>query len=310
MRLLNFKKLVNPLRVTALVSACAFTMSCTKGGSISSSGSSSSIEGTLTLDLVYPDSSGATWTPITLSNRIYIKGLAVTVTGTCTRGVDKIHVNEGGADYSEMGTCTSNGTFTWNKTYTSVTGEGDKTLTFKAYDSAGLVISNATATKDVRIDNTPPAVTTISNPAGYPYPTPYPYSGATSAFTIEGDAAVPETDHLTGPNGDVISVNASTGHWTHDITVVLGSSTDYTYYTWDLAGNQSAGVTQKITWSPSLLVSMASVVSGGPLTDTSGANYTMETSHDANPDKAPDDPTTLYKLTTGFNSIINTMRGL
>src|SRR5262245_11184173 len=137
MKLLKAKNLTKVQQAAALVAACAFAIPCVKGGSISSSSSSSGVTGTISVSATYPTSSGSSWTPITLSNRIYITGLSLTVEGVCSRGIATVKVNEGGPDYSEVGTCASDGSFVFNKTYTATTGEGDKTLNFTAYDADG-----------------------------------------------------------------------------------------------------------------------------------------------------------------------------
>jgi hypothetical protein len=303
MNLLNFKILMKPTQAATLIAACALVMACTKGGSISSSGSSSSIDGTLTLDLVYPSASGASWTPIMSGTRYYVKGLAVTVTGLCSRGIQTIKVNEGGSNYSETATCTGNGTFTWNKTYTAVSGEGDKTLQFTAYDTQGAQITSATASKDVRIDATAPNVTAITAPSG----SPYSHSGSVGEYTIEGTVSIPDVDHLTGPGGITITPDGS-GHWSYLATLTSGSSLDFTFYTWDLAGNESAGVTQTILWSPSLVLTAGGVIGGGIITDSSAAAAVMEVSHQYMSGESLDSSSNAIE--TGFNYIINKARGL
>jgi len=306
MRLLNFKNLMSPLRVTALVAACGFIMSCTKGGGISSSGGASSVNGAITLSTTYPTSAGATWTPITLASRFFIKGLDLTVVGVCSRGIQTIKVNEGGADYPETATCLDDGSFTFAKTYTAGAGEGNKTLHFTAYDSTGLIITAATASEDVRIDATAPTVPAITLPLAT---NPYSYPGASNQYTITGTVVVPDTDHITGPGGITITPDASTGVWSYDATLTEGAQIDFTFYSWDLAGNQSAGTTQTIIWSPSVILFAAGPQSGGLVNDTSGATFTMDATQAAMPGQNTD-VFSNFSLKAGFNFIINTVRGL
>jgi len=304
MKAMNFKSLMNPARATVFVASLAFIMSCTKGGGISGNSAASSITGSLGLTAVYPTSAGPTWTPITASNRFYIKGLDLTVTGTCTRGIVTIQANEGGSNYSETASCGVDGTFTFSKTYTAGSGEGDKTLHFLAVDSSGLTISGATLTQDVRIDNTPPAVPVVTSPAS----TPYLYAGAVASYDITGTVVVPDCDHLTGPGGVTITPDATTGAWSYTATLVSGASLNFTFYSWDLAGNQSAGTTQNIQWSPTVVLYAAGVYSGGPVTDGS-TGFSMEASHDTMPGTQTD-AFTSFSLLSGFNYITNTLRGL
>jgi hypothetical protein len=301
MKSLNFKNLMRSLAATALVAAAGLIMSCTKGGSLTGSSSSSSISGSLALTSIYPSSTGASWTPIKASNRYYIKGLAVTVVGTCTRGIVTIKANEGGSNYSETATCGIDGSFTWSKSYTAGSGEGDKTLNFQAYDSTDAAISGALFSQDVRIDNTAPAVPVVTNPAS----TPFTYNGATTLFDIQGNCAA-DVDHITGPAN--VTIACSGGTWTYSATLVEGASTAYAFSAWDLAGNQSAGFTQQINWVPTVIMYSAGVGSGGAPTD-GGTSYSLEATVDANPGVQTDSFTS-YSLKTGFNYIINTVRGL
>jgi len=301
MKSLNFKNLMRPLAATALVASTGLIMSCTKGGSLTGSSTSSSISGTLGVTSVYPSSTGSSWSPIKAGNRYYIKGLAVTVVGTCSRGIATIKVNEGGSNYSETATCSVDGTFTWSKSYTAGSGEGDKTLSFQAYDTSDATISGAVVTQDVRIDDTAPTVPVVTTPIS----TPSTYNGASTSFNIIGTCST-DTDHLTGPAN--VTIACSGGTWTYTATLVEGASTDYAFQAWDLAGNESAGFTQQIDWIPTVIMYSAGMGSGGTPTD-GGTSYSLEATVDQSPGVQTDSGTS-YSLQSGFNYIINTVRGL
>ena len=290
-------------RVSVHFALSLFLISCSKGTSISSAGGPPSFDGTLTLSLVYPSSAGSSWTPIKTGNRFIIKGLDLTVTGSCTRGIATIKVNEGGANYPEQAACASDGTFTFAKTYAAGAGEGDKTLNFTSYDASGSQITNAVQTSQVRIDNTPPSVPSIALPAS----TPYSHTGPVGSYTISGLVSVPDCDHLTGPSGVTITPNLTTGAWSYVAALTSGASLNFTFYAWDLAGNQSAGTTQTILWSPAVDISSGGVINGGQFTSVGGQQ--IEFSQYAKPGSYTDVGTT-HDILTGFNFIINKPRGL
>src|SRR5262249_15689013 len=149
------------------------------------------------------------------------------------------------------------------------TGEGDKTLTIKGYDASGAVITAATATQHVRVDNTAPAVPVVTDPMS----NPYPHNGATASYAIMGTCAS-DVDHMTGPSGVVVACTA--GSWAYVAALTPGATLNFTFYAWDLAGNESAGVTQQILWSPSVILYSGGSQSGGLLADSSAAAATLE----------------------------------
>lgn len=281
-----------------LVGALAFAVGCTKGSITSNSSSTAS--GSIVITDTYPTSSGSSWTPITSGGRVYVKGLSVTVEGTCSVGIEKIRANEGGPDFPEEATCGVDGRFAFRKTFTAVTGEGDKTLSFQAYDVADAAISGAVDTQDVRIDATTPSVPVVTTPAA----TPYNHVSSSNSLTIMGTVAA-DVDHLTGPGGVTITPVANA--WTYNVTLTPGSSTNFTFYAWDLAGNQSAGFTQTVVWSPSIDMKMAGVFSGGQITD-SGTSYKMEATHYIVEPLNNVHGGSSFNVLTGFNNIINQVR--
>lgn len=293
---------VDNMRIKLAAAAAVLTLinaSCTKNGTISASGQSS-VSGSMTTTAVYPSNSGESWSPIKLGSRYYIKGLDVTVKGTCTRGIASIKVGEsgvGGAYYSETATCLNDGSFTWNKSYTGSV-DADKTLTIVAFDVDDALIADATTTVDVHVDNVAPAAPVVTTPAS----TPYTHNGATSTFTVIGTCAA-DTDHLT--RGTLTIANSGTS-WQNDETLVPGSSVTFTYYAWDLAGNQSAGTPQRIDWSPSLSLLVGNTVSGANVTD-GGTSFSMESSLESN-DGTNTHGSSSFKLDYGFNFLTNSAR--
>lgn len=280
-------------RLVALATIILMGSGCTPRGSISSDGSSST-SGSISISKVYPTSEGENWTAITASSRYYIKGLDVTITGTCTRGVSTVKVGEsgvGGAYYTEKATCLNDGSFTWNKTYSGPL-DADKTLTLVAFDVDDAAMTSATDVVQVHVDNVAPPAPTVTTPAS----SPFTYNGATSLYSIVGTIAG-DAVNMTGPSG--VTVTPSGANWTHDVTLTPGSSLDFTYYTYDLAGNQSTGTTQTIEWNPSISLLVAGVLPGAVVTDV-GTSYIMEATVEPMVGSTTDG-TSLFQLLTGLN---------
>jgi hypothetical protein len=300
MRFMNFTFLARRTNDALTALLCLAFVGCTKGGSISSGSTTSTITGAITVGTVYPTAATNTWTPIKAANRYFIIGHDLSIEGTCTRGITTIRINEGGANYTETALCLDDGTWKFDKTYT-LAQEGDKTLNIAAYDVTGLVITGTTIPVDVRVDGTPPAVPIVTTPATSPYTS----FGSSSSFPMVGTCAA-DVDHLTGPAG--VTIACSGGAWNYTATLNPGGSADFTFYTWDLAGNQSAGTTQTIIFTPSLSLLAGGVISGGSQTDTSGNNYKFEASMDPNPATQTDTALIGYKFLSGFNYIVNEVR--
>ena len=288
----------NILKVQAVVVASILIASCTGKGSISSASSGGT--SSLTLSAIYPSSQGISWTPVTSGGRIYILGLSLSIYGTCSSGINVVHVNEGGADYPETATCQADGSFTWSKTYAAGAGEGDKTLNVTAYDLTNTIIPGAAGTAQVRVDATPPAVPVITLPGG----SPYTYTGGGSTYDITGSCSA-DTDHLTGPGGGVIACSGLS--WSYLATLVDGASLNFTFYSWDLAGNQSAGVTQTIIFTPNIVPIVAGLFPGAVVTDA-GSTDTLESSVQALYPGQVSDPVSTYLLDPGPNYATNSAR--
>ncbi len=270
-------------------------------GSVSSSGGAGGTigSGSLNITSVYPTDSGSSWTPITASSRYYIKGLKLTIEGECGRGINNVKVSDGSTTYSEVAYCGADGTYAWSRTFISAE-EGDKALTLTAYTIADNVISDATASLTVRIDNTAPAAPVISAPTGVPT---YNHSGNSGAITISGTVSN-DTHTMTGPGG--VTVTPSSNAFSNGITMTEGATTAWTYYAFDLAGNQSAGDTLTITWSPNVLLYLAGAFPGGKVTD-GGTSYSGDFSSYFVPSYVTDGGTS-YRLETGINNIVNQVR--
>ena len=297
---MNLKNHKNFIKIVGATALAALVASCTGGGGGSVSVTGTIPAGTITMAVsnVYPNSQASTFATPTLTGRYFVKGLAASIKGTCSRGIATIKVNEGGPDYAETANCQNDGSFVWTRTYTAPQ-EGDKTLTLTAYDISDVAIAGVTATVNVRIDNTAPAAVTLVTPAS----TPYDYTGSASTFTIQVGASA-DTVKVLGPASAVLTFNSP--NYEHIIPLVSGATSTYTFYAFDLAGNQSAGTSITIGYIPSVDLKIGGSYLGGPITDGSTL-FSSETSTGPESTRAIDLGTS-YVLETGFNFIMNQVR--
>jgi hypothetical protein len=297
---MNINNHKNKIRIIALTLIAGYLASCTGGGggAISVTGTVPVGSSSIGITNVYPSSQAATFATPTSASRYYVKGLSASIKGTCSRGVATIKVNEGGPDYTETASCQNDGSFVWSKTYSGAQ-EGDKTLSLSAYDVAGVVIAGVTASTTVRIDNTAPAATTLVSPAS----SPYDYTGSASTYTIQMTGAA-DVFKVLGPASVQLTFNSP--NFEHIVPLVPGSTSTYTFYAYDLAGNQSTGTSVQIGYVPSADLKIGGAYLGGPVTD--GVSLYKVESTVAPESNRTIDSGTSYILETGFNYIMNQVR--
>jgi hypothetical protein len=292
-------------------------VACKSGGSVSSSSTGSSVTGALAVTLAYPTAAGSNWTPIFVNNRYYIKGLSLSIIGTCTPGIATITFNEGGANYTETATCSSSGTFTFTKSdYVAVTGEGDKTINLTGLNVSGTAITGATTSVLVRIDDTPPPLASPATTAPSIATTsmnPFQYSGSTSVYLIAGTVSVANGNavSMSGPGGVNVPLSGA-GAFTYSATLTDGATLSFPFIVSDQAGNQST-FTVYIQWAPSLNLVFSNMTSGGfGLTTSANTSLTMESAVYgvglSEADATTGDSVTPVTLKTGPNSITNEAR--
>lgn len=272
-------------------------LGCTKG-SVTASGGAPAARSIGGLK-AYPTGSGSSWTQIVSGSRTYVKGLDLSVEGTCSTGVDRIKIDGGSGLFSQTATCDINGKFTWTRTFTGPE-EGDRTLTVLGYDIGNILIADASSTIDVRVDNTAPSAPSVTTPAT----TPFIYNGAGSAYIISGTVAT-DVVSLSGPSGAVIIPSA--GAWSYAATLVDGASLSFSFSGTDLAGNVSPAAAQIISWAPTVsLLAGGAYFSVGPRVDLV-SNFSVEVSGETQPAKATHAGSG-FTLLSGFNSVINQVR--
>lgn len=290
----------NRFRQGILALGALTLVSCTGGGggvSVSGIGNFPSGSASLSVTNVYPSSESAAFSTPQASGRYHVKGLLASIRGTCARGIATIQVTNG-TPYTETASCQADGTFTWSRTFTS--GEqGNATWTLSALDAGGSVVAGATATVNVNIDNTAPATPGLVTPSS----SPFTLSGAAGNITIQLSGA-PDVVSMTGPAGAALTFTG--GNYEYPAVVADGATVIYTFYAYDLAGNQSVGRDVQITFVPSLDVRISGNFLGGPVLD-GVSNYTLEsTVTSVSPISV--DAGTSFSLLTGFNYITNQAR--
>jgi hypothetical protein len=287
--------------LTAIVTGFALNGCSAGGGSVK--GSVSANPSAISINAVYPSSSGVSWSPIVLSSRYYIAGLSITINGSCDRGIATVQVNEGAANYAETANCLVDGSFTWSKTYTGPL-DADKTLTLAGYDTTTALISGTSTTVQVHIDNVPPAAPTITTPGS----SPFTLTAATGNFILAGTVSA-DTSVLTVNGANLAFTGTS---FTDPVLVADGSTTSYTFNAYDLAGNQSTASSVSIIYAPTLRLgeNVDADISGGNIVDTgSGATgFHLEAAMFMNHSTATDSGTSGFFLDTGFNYITNSER--
>ena len=112
-----------------------------------------------------------------------------------------------------------------------------------------------------------------------------------------------DVSKVTGPAGVAVALVGANYEYTVPLT--SGASNTYTFYAYDLAGNISTGTDVTISYSPSANLKVGGTAFlGGPVVDTSGASFKMESTVSAVPSRSVDGVTS-FKLETGFNFITN-----
>lgn len=287
------------------------TAACTpQKGTITSDGSST-VTGSIFATKVYPTSEGENWTAIKSGSTFYIKGTAVTIKGTCTRGVAVIKVGESGpagAYYSEEATCLDDGSFTWSKTYTGPI-DTDKTLSLVAKDVEDNTISGAVDTVDVHVDNVVPPDPVITFVNSDPYTDPLIYSNASTTVTVHGTVS---GDAVRVAGAYSASLTPTGVNWNQDVTLTPGQAHSFGYTAYDLAGNASSTIYANINYTPSIdvLAGKFDTYSGGRTTDTSGSatGWVFEISSAFTTTGTVTSTTSTQQLDTGFNYVTNSAR--
>lgn len=290
--------------LTFMTAVALLAAGCSKKGTVTSDGGSTSPNsGALGITKVYPTTSGESWTPIVASSRYYVKGLQLTVKGTCARGMNAIKVDEGAGNYTEETTCPVNGIFYWSKTYLATAEEGNKTLTFTAYDINDTAIAGSAASVQVRVDATAPSSPVVLVPAA----TPYIYGGAVSGFAVSGTVD-PDVVMVTATGA--VTITPVAGAWTHNATLVPNIDNDFEYWAWDLAGNQSPVTPQRISWHPSTTIRYGGAYSGAITADVAGGSgFNIESSSLAEAATTADTAGgSGFGLLNGFNHVVNKVR--
>ena len=302
-----------------LISASFVLSGCPSiGGSgeitMSNNPSSGGTTGGISITNIYPTSQGSSWSATNYTDTtglIYIKGNSLSIVGTCSRGVSAIQVLSDGTAFSEKATCNQNGTFTWTRAFTAG-AEATYSLSIRGLAADGTTALTSTAiAKSVRVDDVAPSAFTITSPAS-PGST-YVSQNTTSSITISGTLPA-DTYRITGPsnNDSLVSGNSFTisgTSWSLPVTMVSGSSTAYTFYAYDRAGNQTAATTVTITWTPtiSMLVSGAALGTASA-SDGGSSGFTVEASATPQTSYSTDGSGASYTLDTGFNRMVNQKR--
>lgn len=302
-RVLRSKSSFSVLIVLAIFAVAA----CTRSGKLTTSGSSETGD-TVTVKIlkVYPTNSGSSWMPVLSEGRFFVKGLKLTLEGTCSRGVAYVKVEEIGVTASDPITCGGDGTFVYAITFAN-SAEGNKTIQVTGYGVDNEAIAGASDSSLVRIDNSPPTAPTIVTPAVSPhvFNSDAAFDSGSGIFTVSG-TVTSDTARLTGPNGTQIELVGTS--WTYEVALIQNSSQSLNFYAYDLAGNQSSATTQALAWNPAVELLVSGPFIGESLFDTSNT-FILETSVQ-NAEATTMDGEAINHLESGFNYMTKSLRGL
>jgi hypothetical protein len=274
-------------------------------GSDGGGGSGGSVS--LTVDSVYPSTSGSSWTPITDgTGMIYAKGTSLTMTGTCSRGVGTIQLSESSTLFpTNSVACDATGAWTW--TYTFAAGsQANYTIVATPVTGDGTANTSGAVSKIVRVDDSSPNPPTITAPSASGSYTQTSSNLITISGTVPADMV-----RIMGPGGADSSTGSgglslNSGNFSMNVTLTSGASTAFSFYGYDKAGNISASGTINISYIPSIALLIAGAVPGGAnVTGTGG--YSAEVSV-LPVNRSSTDGGTGYISYLGFNLLVNQKR--
>ena len=131
----------------------------------------------------------------------------------------------------------------------------------------------------------------------------YTNTGFSSTQTISGTAPS-DAISLIGPSG--VSIPIVGGNWSYNATLVDGAATNFTFYTYDQAGNQSASTTLQIQWNPAMNLNIAGCFPGDSQAVDGATSFSLEAALGLTGYVV--DSGTSYQTEIGLNHIVNQRR--
>ena len=248
--------------------ACGFLLSCTdSGGSVSSTAADPGADNSgITLKITEVQNlTSATWIADT-NGKIYLNSSTVHIKGDCTRGVAEISATVNGNAVTESGTCQADGTFTWDKVFSSSTPAlgTDYAIIFQASGANSLPLSGVTVQKTLNIDRTAPTAPVLNSVSGCSLSVGV-WVCNFSAIQITGSwSGAEDVVSLQSP-GNGITVKPTSTTFTYDFNLVEGQSRILDFTLTDRAGNISGSGSLQVVYSPSVSVLASSVLGGGTI---------------------------------------------
>jgi hypothetical protein len=275
-----------------------FTAGCKKGGVTASGSSSDNSTDSLVAISTFQGQVRADW--LIISNKAQTANATVIFTGTCARGVADIQILiNGSASGITDPKCQTDLTWTASKT---IGIDGDYEFSFRPTKVSGDVITSGIVTQTVSIDTTVPSDPVITTNGGADIDQT---SGSVSlAGTISADTSRMTVSDSTG----TLSVNTTADTFTFTSTLTAGQSRTYTFYSYDIVGNQSGAETIIVTY----LANSAPIVYAFSTFDMATAQTSSTTTNKLHqvagsqfitPTTLQTSSTTTTKLGTGFVNI-------
>jgi hypothetical protein len=265
-RLLPCMKTFNLFNRVLISSVAILALTHCPGGGGSISGTGGTITGTITINKAYPTSAGPSWTPITFGGRYFIKGLSVTISGICARGIAAVEVNDGVTTFPPIN-C-SNAAFSFSHTYTAPE-EGDKTVTINGLDMTNTPIGGVTSSVNIRIDNTAPNAPVVTTNGGANY------AVNSAALTVNGTDDV-DTQSVTSSSSGTVTAAPGSGTFSQNATLNPGETRIFTFTAWDLAGNASNPTTFTVSFLGTRELILSNLSSTGNIGTVTSTGTTRE----------------------------------
>lgn len=214
----------------------------------------------------------------------YSTSLAVTFSGTCTRGVSKIvaYIDGSNSAESNQGTCDSLGNYSLSLTFAAPDSSTERegvvhSIEFKAVLADGSVATAGSATRTVNIDIHGPtfgSITHTGSGSGPYYVSPSAGEEGNASFTVSGTVSA-DTVSMTGTSTVATDLNVSFSGTSYTAAAILasGGQDAMVLTAYDRAGNSTASSSISTEYVNSIntpaFAASSSAVGGGVIKSTS-----------------------------------------
>ena len=263
------------------------------GGGVSGGGSGGTPGGGLPpAILTFQGDTSATW-KTSVSGQLLTTNKTLTVTGTCSRGIDHVVVNINGVDSGTPGPCVAQ-VYTW--VYT-VPGDGTYPISVAPVTGAGTILGSAAFIKELLVKVTPPSNPVITTNGGANFTT------TQNTFTLNGTVSSDTQTMSTNDNGTLTLVPGTS--FSYAGTISDGQTKTITFNAYDLLLNKSGGTSIKISYIANLGIQYSNISGAGIIAPKVGtvSNLVSVSSDGITSANTMTSPGTGLKLMTGVTNV-------